>query len=115
MAPPVVPLITPLLAPLSYSLMRHWAREAESALSAPLVRVLKTALEDDDTRHASLWAGLEQTVCDRRSAAFTLITPQLPEFPARPKVKTGWLVEELSALAPIPSARPRAGRAAMCG
>lgn len=110
MAPPVVPLITPLLAPLSYSLMRHWAREAESALSAPLVRVLKTALEDDDTRHASLWAGLEQTVRAKSEAAFTLINPQLPEFPARPKVKTGWLVEELSALAPIPFTRDTLNR-----
>ncbi len=52
--PAVVPLIIPLLAPLSYPLVRHWAGEAESALTAPVARVLKSALEDDDTRQASL-------------------------------------------------------------
>ncbi len=108
--PAVVPLIIPLLAPLSYPLVRHWAGEAESALTAPVARVLKSALEDDDTRQASLWAGLERTVRAKSEAAFSLINQQVPEIPTWPRIKTGWLVDELSRLAPIPFNRDTLNR-----
>ena len=108
--PAVVPLIIPLLAPLSYPLVRHWAGDAESALTAPVARVLKSALEDDDTRQASLWAGLERTVRAKSEAAFSLINQQVPEIPTWPRIKTGWLVDELSRLAPIPFNRDTLNR-----
>ena len=73
-------------------------------------RVLKVALEDDTARHASRWAGLERTVREKSAAAFDLINKQVPEIPTWPRIKTGWLVDELSRSAPFPFNRDTLNR-----
>ena len=95
-----VPLLVPLMAPLSYPLLSHWAEQSDSPLSPPNARALKEGLEQDGLP-SSQWVGIEQLVRTKSRYTFRLIDEVVqPTLPAQPKVKTGWLLDTLTQFMP---------------
>ena len=104
---PVVPLIAPLLAPLSLSLVRYWTEESgrilRNAEDAEALRDLLAQTSEPTATAISLEAAhfIQELVRLPRWETFKAIDPLVPAEPVpRPKITTNWLQTKLAELIP---------------
>jgi len=103
---PVVPLIAPLLAPLSLSLVRYWAEESGEKIlrgagdAEALSDILKRTSEiREGTLPRDMVRFAEELVRLPRMHTFRDIDPLVPADPVpNPKIPTSWLQAKLAEL-----------------